>query len=182
MVGESEVRLFGIDAPEFDQTCSRQGEQWSCGAAAADQLMELVTGKDVQCRSMGKDQYGRLLGRCTVGGTDVNQTMVELGYATAYRRYSSDYAPAEDRAKASKVGLWAGSFETPEQFRKTGGYSAKPRSRTASRVASSDWAQRAQANCSIKGNRNRRGEWIYHLPGMPYYDQTRPEEIFCTRS
>ena len=24
MVGESEVRLFGIDAPEFDQTCSRQ--------------------------------------------------------------------------------------------------------------------------------------------------------------
>ena len=89
---------------------------------------------------------------------------------------------SEDRAKASKVGLWAGSFETPEQFRKTGGYSAKPRSRTASRVASSDWAQRAQANCSIKGNRNRRGEWIYHLPGMPYYDQTRPEEIFCTEA
>ena len=107
MVGESEVRLFGIDAPEFDQTCSRQGEQWSCGAAAADQLMELVTGKDVQCRSMGKDQYGRLLGRCTVGGTDVNQTMVELGYATAYRRYSSDYAPAR-RPRQSKQGRTLG--------------------------------------------------------------------------
>lgn len=32
----------------------------------------------------------------------------------------------------------------------------------------------------IKGNRNRRGEWIYHVPGMPYYDQTQPEEIFCS--
>ena len=25
MVGNREVRLFGIDAPEFDQTCTRKG-------------------------------------------------------------------------------------------------------------------------------------------------------------
>jgi len=98
MVGETQVRLFGIDAPEFDQTCSRQGTSWNCGAAAADQLMELVTGKDVQCLSTGKDRYGRVLGRCTVGGTDVNRTMVALGYAVAYRRYSSDYVSAEESA------------------------------------------------------------------------------------
>ena len=27
--------------------------------------------------------------------------------------------------------------------------------------------------CLIKGNHSRRGDWIYHLPGMPYYDATR---------
>ena len=36
--------------------------------------------------------------------------------------------------------------------------------------------------CAIKGNRSRRGDWIYHLPGMPYYEATRAEEIFCTEA
>lgn len=44
-VNDKEVRLFGIDAPEFDQTCQRASGDWSCGAAAADQLSKLVTGK-----------------------------------------------------------------------------------------------------------------------------------------
>jgi hypothetical protein len=34
----------------------------------------------------------------------------------------------------------------------------------------------------IKGNRNRKGQWIYHVPGMPYYEQTRAEEMFCTEA
>lgn len=34
----------------------------------------------------------------------------------------------------------------------------------------------------IYGNRNRRGQWIYHLPGMPYYDETRAEVIFCAEA
>ena len=42
--------------------------------------------------------------------------------------------------------------------------------------------QPASGNCSIKGNRNRKGQWIYHVPGMPYYDRIRPEEIFCTEA
>lgn len=53
--------------------------------------MSLVTGKEIECRPTGTDKYGRVLGRCTVGGIDINQTMVALGYAVAYRRYSSDY-------------------------------------------------------------------------------------------
>jgi len=185
MVGETEVRLFGVDAPEFDQTCTRAGQSWACGAVAADQLMQLVTGKDVQCTSMGKDEHQRVLGRCTVNGVDVNQTMVARGYAVAYRRYSSDYAATEDSAKTAKLGVWAGTFEQPEKFRHTGGVAAEaPRrtSRAKTKSLSSDWEGRAQANCSIKGNRNRKGQWIYHLPGMPYYDQTRPEEIFCSEA
>lgn len=184
LVGETEVRLFGIDAPEFDQACTRGGKSWSCGGAAADQLMSLVTGKDIECVSMGVDEHGRTLGRCTVAGTDINRAMVSSGYAIAYRRYSSDYIGAEESAKTAKLGLWSGSFETPEHFRRGGrvtvrrGHSGRP----ASQSRSTHWAARAQSNCNIKGNRNRKGQWIYHVPGMPYYDETRPEEIFCTEA
>ena len=54
--------------------------------------------------------------------------------------------------------------------------------RSGPKAVSSDWQARANNNCNIKGNRNRKGQWIYHVPGMPYYDQTRPEEIFCTEA
>src|SRR5688572_28446933 len=57
MVGEREVRLFGIDAPEFTQTCTRDGQAWSCGSAAADQLSKLVSGKQVSCQPRGTDKY-----------------------------------------------------------------------------------------------------------------------------
>ena len=182
MVGETEVRLFGIDAPEFDQTCTRDRQAWSCGGAAAEQLMALVTGKEVECVSMGLDDHKRTLGRCTVRGTNVNQAMVASGFAVAYRRYSTDYVAAEEAAKAAKLGMWAGSFEQPEQFRRTGGLKVAITSGRQRSAQRSSWAVRAQGNCNIKGNRNRRGEWIYHLPWMPYYDQTRPEEIFCSET
>ncbi|MCH8616352.1 thermonuclease family protein [Sphingomonas sp. SM33] len=183
MVGEKEVRLFGIDAPEFDQTCKRGGQNWGCGSAAADELMKLVTGKQVRCDSMGVDQHQRILGRCTVGTTDINRTMVATGYAVAYRHYSSDYVSAEEMAKAYKRGLWAGTFQMPSDYRHSGEPQVEPgRPMRAKRAASSDWQGRANGNCNIKGNRNRKGQWIYHLPGMPYYDQTRAEEIFCTEA
>jgi len=182
MVGEIEVRLFGVDAPEFDQTCMRDKQTWSCGGAAAEQLMALVTGKDVECVPMGFDDHKRMLGRCTVRGSSVNQAMVASGLAVAYRRYSTDYVAAEEAAKAAKLGIWAGSFEPPEQFRRTGGMKVAKVSGGQRSSQRTSWAARAQNNCNIKGNRNRRGEWIYHLPWMPYYDQTRPEEIFCSEA
>jgi hypothetical protein len=33
----------------------------------------------------------------------------------------------------------------------------------------------------IKGNRGQHG-WVYHLPGMPYYEQTHAEEMFCSEA
>ena len=37
-----QIRLVGIDAPEYDQTCDRAGQSWACGAEAKAQLAELV--------------------------------------------------------------------------------------------------------------------------------------------
>ena len=116
MVGDKEVRLFGIDAPEFDQSCQRAGGEWSSGAAAADQLSKLVTGKTVVCTSVGTDDHGRILGRCMSGWTDVNRAMVATGYAVAYRRYSSDYVSAEESAKVKQARHLGGQVPDAERL------------------------------------------------------------------
>lgn len=36
------------------------------------------------------------------------------------------------------------------------------------------------AGYPIKGNRNSKGEWIYHVPGGAFYSRTNPEECFAT--
>jgi endonuclease YncB( thermonuclease family) len=185
MVGDREVRLFGVDAPELDQSCKRDGQDWTCGAAARDLLASLVRGKSVYCSQVGTDQFQRALARCVAGSTDLNRTMVATGYAVAFRRYASDYISAEESAKAGKRGIWSGTFAMPSDYRHAGEQPVveKPKpTRKIARASSSDWAGRARANCDIKGNRNRKGQWIYHVPGMPYYDQTRPEEIFCSEA
>lgn len=187
VVGQREVRLFGIDAPEFDQTCKRAGTHWACGAQAASKLSSLATGKEVRCSSLGADQHGRTLARCSVGQLDLNRTMVALGYAIAFTRYSTDYVSAQESAKLAKRGIWSGTFEAPSDFRSSEKVQSSPQKTSRTRISTSgarasDWAGRAKANCRIKGNRNRKGQWIYHVPGMPYYDQTRPEQIFCSES
>ena len=113
MVGATEVRLFGIDAPEFRQSCQRDGRSWQCGSEAAYQLSKLVDGKQVTCTALGADTHGRTLARCRVDQTDLNRTMVATGFALAYRRYSKDYVSAEERAKLTRRGIWSGTFELP---------------------------------------------------------------------
>ena len=188
MVGQREVRLFGIDAPEWDQSCTRAGKPWACGQEAAAQLSKLVTGKDVGCVAVDTDDHGRTVARCTVGTVDVNRQIVSNGYAIAYRRYSLDYVSAEASAKAAKRGIWAGTFEMPSDVRHAAeeqpakparSKSARSSTPTVSSLRSSD---QPSGNCVIKGNRNSRGEWIYHMPGMPYYARTNPEEMFCTEA
>lgn len=116
-VGEREVRLFGIDAPEGRQTCTRRGESWPCGEEARRQLARLVDGQTVSCRPVEVDQHGRLLGLCTAGATELNRGMVRSGLALAYGRFESE----EREAKAARRGLWSGEFERPRDWRRNHG-------------------------------------------------------------
>jgi endonuclease YncB( thermonuclease family) len=187
-------RLFGIDAPELHQSCSRDSKKWECGAEAKTHLQQLVTGKEVRCVPVGTDQYDRVVARCITRDTDLNKAMIDSGYAVAFRKYSLEYVDAERSAKARRVGLWASTFKLPEEFRaearshgqqRTGVRPVRKMSGNSplrAGISNATWSARASSNCVIKGNHSRRGEWIYHLPGMPYYEQTRAEEIFCTEA
>lgn len=184
-INGTRVRLFGIDAPEFDQICQRSGQNWACGQASANKLKELVDGRELRCDPISEDQYGRTLGRCYVRDQEINRTMVALGLATAYRRYSQDYVEAEQSARLAKRGLWSGTFQVPSEYRHPEPIRTQrepaPAPQRSQRAAASSRSL-ASSGCVIKGNQSRRGEWIYHLPGMPYYEQTRPEAMFCTEA
>ena len=185
-VGNREVRLYGIDAPEYSQTCNKGGAEWACGKEARDQLAALLVGQFVRCQGFGVDLHGRLLAVCTAGGVELNQELVEQGWALALRYETDAYIPAEARAKTARSGIWTSAFVTPAEFRGVPLPTDPPVQNRALRpaalpVASSEPVD-AQVGCVIKGNRSRRGEWIYYLPGMPYYAETNAEEIFCSEA
>ncbi len=107
-----EVRLSGLDAPEYRQSCERSGKAWPCGEEAAAALRRLIGGGEVRCTGRRQDKYGRLLARCSAG-EDLGARLVRDGLAVAY----GDYELEEAAAKAARRGIWAGTFERPADFR-----------------------------------------------------------------
>jgi endonuclease YncB( thermonuclease family) len=116
--GETEIRLHGIDAPEYRQTCEDASRnQHPCGKLARDVLSKLIRTKAINCNIIDHDRYGRQVSVCKDGALDINREMVRLGWAVAYRRHALNYIAAEKEAKAAKRGIWAWSFEMPETYR-----------------------------------------------------------------
>ena len=119
-VAGHEIRLKGIDAPELSQWCqNRIGRDYACGVEAKRWLRARLLRGAVVCRIEGKDRYGRLLGMCQRGDEALNETMVREGMAVDYGQFSQ----AERAAQRQQVGLWAGKFVRPAEYR-----ASKPRS------------------------------------------------------
>ena len=117
-LGDSEIRLHGIDAPEFRQTCrDDEGRQQPCGKMARDALSRLIRSGTVTCRAIERDRYGRQVSVCKAGGTEINRAMVEAGWAFAYRRHAIEYVAAERDARAARHGMWQWQVERPEDYR-----------------------------------------------------------------
>ncbi len=171
-VAGKRVRLEGIDAPESAQSCARASEgTWKCGKAASDALREMIGRRRVECRSDGKDGYGRVLGICSVGGQEINAELVRQGYAWAFVKYSDSYVAQEAEARAQRKGIWQRKTEPAWDYRKH------------------HWAraeQTAPEGCAIKGNVTKNGH-IYHMPWSPWYgkvriDPSKGERWFCSES
>ncbi|QEX23368.1 hypothetical protein FRZ61_33060 [Hypericibacter adhaerens] len=112
------IRLFGIDAPEGRQLCKdASGKDYRCGQKAAFALADHIGAGTVSCDARDIDRYGRTVAVCHLGAEDLNAWMVAQGWAVAYRHYSKDYVQQEDTAKSAKLGVWAGSFEWPWDWR-----------------------------------------------------------------
>ena len=112
-----EVRLHGIDAPEFNQTCNVRGDEYACGRDAAAALRNLLRGRMINCTALDTDRYGRAVSICRDGDTEVNREMVRQGWAIAYIGHSIAYVKVQQEAKSAKRGVWQGSFEMPEDYR-----------------------------------------------------------------
>ena len=115
---DTDIRLYGIDAPEYRQACEDQNaREYPCGKQSADILRGLVRGQEVSCSSIDIDRYGRSVAVCKIGALEINAEMVRLGWAVAYSRHSLSYLLIEAEAKKAKRGIWAGTFEEPEAYR-----------------------------------------------------------------
>ena len=77
----------------------------------------MIGRRTVSCDERDVDRYGRIVGRCLVGEVDINEWLVAQGLALAYRRYSLDYVAAEDQAREAGLGMWAGKFKPPWEWR-----------------------------------------------------------------
>jgi len=73
-IGQTKIRLHGIDAPEMKQTCeTSKGKEQRCGQLAKQNLERIVNGQDVTCKGDKRDRYKRLIAVCYVGPFDINE-------------------------------------------------------------------------------------------------------------
>ena len=80
VVAKQELRLFGIDAPEFDHPY---------GKSAKSALMKLCNGHIVRAEIVDSDAHGRKVARCTLpDGRDLSAEMVKLGLAIDWAKFS----------------------------------------------------------------------------------------------
>ncbi len=113
-----EVRLLGIDAPEYRQNCyNEQNVTYDCGQKAKKALIKIVKNQEIKCNRIKKDIYKRNLSECFVGETNINLEMLKQGWAVAYRTKDKAYLEAEEYAKKNKLGVWQGKFMRPELHR-----------------------------------------------------------------
>lgn len=118
-LGQKRIRLWGIDAPELQQKCKRDGSVYRCGEQAREALRKLLAAADVRCVTVDHDLYGRPVARCSVKGLDLGAEMVRLGWAVDYRHHSHGFYQAEEReARRAKRGLWSGEFVLPSEWRR----------------------------------------------------------------
>jgi endonuclease YncB( thermonuclease family) len=126
------IRLAGIDTPEKKQ---------AFGTKARDHLASRIFKHDVEVDLRKKDQYGRYIGVIYISGVDINQSMIQDGYAWFYKHYAKDqpkeeaqrYAKAEADARSKQRGLWSDPNPVPPwEFRKE----AKEEARSAKAASS----------------------------------------------
>ncbi|ARO53126.1 protein of unknown function; putative exported protein [Methylorubrum extorquens] len=116
-LGGRRLRLYGMDAPDLDQTCSDGHERdYSCGRAAAAALTARIGGGNVTCELREAD--GSATALCRRDGEDLAAWMVANGYAIADRSAPAAYEAQDRRAWGRRVGLWSGVFEIPADRRR----------------------------------------------------------------
>lgn len=102
-----EVRVYGIDCPEYDQPY---------GDPARKMTQRLTRGRAVRLHPRAVDRYGRLVARVELPKGDLSLMLLEAGLAWWYQRFAperDDYRAAEKRARQARRGLWSQANPVP---------------------------------------------------------------------
>ncbi len=107
------LRIAGIDAPELTNTrCRQRPDTWACqpgprrfAQASRDRARQLVR-NGARCVETDRDQYRRIVARCTVNGRDLGSILVSEGLAVNEPGYGNHYAREEREARRARRGVW----------------------------------------------------------------------------
>ena len=100
-----EIRLAGLDAPEWDQWAQHQDGYWfRHGKQVKRELIRAVGAKHVDVLVHDIDVYGRVIGTVICNGHDVGEWLVEQGHAIA--AYGDQYEDIEAEARRARRGMW----------------------------------------------------------------------------
>ncbi len=95
-----EIRLWGIDAPEYGQPCGREATKF---------LTRLIKGKYLKVEIIDQDSHGRAVGKAYLEDVYLNLELLKNGYAWWYQHYAPKervFRNAEIVARDQKIGLW----------------------------------------------------------------------------
>ena len=99
-----EIRLYGIDTPEYRQAYSTKARQFT---------REMLSKQTVAVEEKDVDRYGRIVALVSCQGRLVNRELVRAGLAWYYPRYCrsqplcGELAVLEQGARTARLGLWA---------------------------------------------------------------------------
>ena len=193
--GKSEkVRFLLVDTPETNH--ETLGEQ-PYGPEAKQFVKQLLEGQhtvylefDVSYR----DKYKRLLAYVyTEDGISIQEQLLQNGFARVAYIYDPNtkhvdwFKSIQKTAQKSSTGIWSvEDYVTNRGYDKEVYYATikEDKQKESDSDLLTDEANSTINNtdnsCVIKGNINSKGNEIYHMPGQRDYDNTVPEEMFCT--
>ncbi len=114
----TQIRLFGIDAPEIGQECRKGKNFYNCGTKARSHLRKLIGASIVTCHEEEVDRYDRIVAECFAKDKNLSSEMVKAGWALSYLNYASPFLKEEAEAQKHKRGLWQGDFQEPAEYRR----------------------------------------------------------------
>jgi micrococcal nuclease len=149
---KKEIRLYGIDAPEFDQSFGKQARL--CARA-------LAFNKKVAVEPIETDKYGRTVAKVHIAGDCLNELLIARGCAWVYTRYCRPaekpaWEALEQDARQQALGLWAQPDPIPPWDFRAGKLAAEKKQPKKIKPVTGYY-------------RGNTGSLVFHAPGCPYY-------------
>ncbi|MGI1805915.1 thermonuclease family protein [Exiguobacterium sp. TDN 0502] len=166
------VRLLLVDTPETVKPDTPVQPYGNEASQFTKEALPSGTAIRLERDHSRTDRYGRVLAYVWYGDKMLNQELLRNGLARVAFVYEPDtryvdvFEDIEQKAKEQKKNIW-----------EIDGYVTN---RGFDDQAVSDRNGEAAESCAIKGNINRSGKKIYHVPGGQSYDEVKPEQRFCT--
>jgi len=104
-----EVRLYGIDCPEYDQPFAKKARNF---------VKSKINRKNIIVQPLYHDSYGRLVAVISYDNTVLNEEIVDAGLAWVYTRYCrkhfcKSWKKLERSAKRLDRGIWRDKKPVP---------------------------------------------------------------------